>query len=263
MAMTVLAVFQSLFSTGPRVQKTCGVVASSYALPKALIATFQLIFGAITLTNTRGDQISKFGYASFGLTVAIYTVMAFINLVGHLLTPDYSMLFIVQNEVLGEILGRPDLDIPFADGVVGRLIPADDEYRRLHYQPRQIFHGKFTIDPSQDSATFEIASTADGLPSQPWTLFPPRTPGQGSPVVQIPACPLFKRKLQLYDTNASPSIARRLSSFAVLPETTEEEAAPRPQLKSFNGLAVFGTSSLFCWAGMLHNHCDVLEIEKS
>jgi hypothetical protein len=233
--------FHSLINNEPKAQETNGVIASSYALPKALIALFQLVYGALSLTNSRGDQINKFGYASFGLTVAVYTVMAFINLVGHLLTPDYSALFLVQNEVLDEILDCPDHNKNFADGVVGRLIPADGQYRNSNFQPRRLFNGAFT-----DPVNFQMEQTIDGLPAQMWTLFPPgRSNVRGNPVVQIPACPLFKRKLQLYDVNPSPSSARNIWFGRLRPAPGADRPALRPRLKRFNGVAVYGTSVFF------------------
>jgi hypothetical protein len=47
-----------------------------------------MVYGALSLADSRGDQINQFGYAAFGLIVAVYTVMAGINLIGHLLTSD-------------------------------------------------------------------------------------------------------------------------------------------------------------------------------
>jgi hypothetical protein len=52
---------------------------------------------------------------------------------------------------------RPDLsdvDERFADGVVGRLIAADDKYRTSNYQPRRLFHGRFTDVAELQGATF-------------------------------------------------------------------------------------------------------------
>jgi hypothetical protein len=96
---------------------------------------------------------------------------------------------------------------------------------------------------SEGPALFEKQQT-DGLPSQPWSLSPNGAPGAND-IVQIPACPLFKKNLQLYDNNASPSTARRLRGFVVRPEATLEEDDPRPQLKLFHGLRVFTTTIIF------------------
>ena len=235
--MAVKAWFRALRSSAPKDEEKSGVVSSSYALPKVLIALFQLVYGALSLADSRGDQINQFGYAAFGLTVAVYTVMAGINLIGHLLTPDYSTLFVVHNEVLEEIMQRSDLsDVEkrFADGVVGRLIAADDEYRTSNYQPRRLFHGRFTDVAKLQGATFQVESEVDGLPEPPWMLRPHLL---ANPTVQIPACPLFKRKLQLYGST-SPPLGRLLGER----EGLESGASPQPGLKKFYGFPVYGTA---------------------
>jgi hypothetical protein len=94
----IKAWFRALRSSAPEDEEKSGVISSSYALPKVLIALFPLVYGTLSLSGSRGDQINRSGYAAFGLTVTVYTVMAGINLIGHLLTPDYSTLFVVHNE---------------------------------------------------------------------------------------------------------------------------------------------------------------------
>lgn len=143
--------------------------------------------------------------------MATYTVMGFINLLGHLLTPDYSTLFIVNNEVLDEMLIRSNVSSGFADEIVGRLIPADEEYCLFDYQPRRLFHGRFTTVAEQGPATFNIEQTTDQPPLQPFNLVPTRI-GRipEGPIVQIPACPRFKRKLKLYETRSSLSLIDRI-----------------------------------------------------
>ena len=237
--------FHALHSSAPEGQEKSGVFSSSYALTKVLIALFQLVYGALSLADSRGDQINQFGYAAFGLTVAVYTVMAAINLIGHLLTPDYSTLFVVHNEVLEEIMQRPDLsdvDKRFADGAVGQLIAADDEYRTSNYQPRRLFHGRFTDVAELQGATFQVEPDVDGLPETPWVLTPRKISD-----IQIPACPLFKRKLQLYGST-SPPFGRLLGKKQGL----EEGAKPQPGLKDFYGSQVYGGAvilvGLLCFA---------------
>jgi hypothetical protein len=249
----IKAWFRTLRSPVPMEQEKSGFVSSSYALPKVLIALFQLVYGALSLANSRGDQINRFGYAAFGLTVTVYTVMAGINLIGHLLTPDYSTLFVVHNEVLEEIMQRPDLpnvDKRFADGVVGRLIAADDEYRTSNYQPRRLFHGRFTDVAELQGATFQVAPEVNGLPEPAWVLRPRGKYSERSeqwrtnrlslanPAVQIPACPLFKRKRQLYGSPSRPSITS-IGRLVGGRERLEEGTNPQPRLKAFYGYHVY------------------------
>ena len=247
----IKAWFRALRISKSKDEEKSGVISSSYALPKVLIALFQLVYGALSLADSRGDQINQFGYAAFGLTVAVYTVMAGINLIGHLLTPDYSTLFVVHNEVIEEIVQRPDLsdmDKRFADGVVGRLIAADDKYRTSNHQPRRLFHGRFTDVAELQGATFQVESEVDGLPEPPWMLRPcHKYDLLADPTVQLPACPLFKRKLQLYGSRSPP-----LGCLLGKKQGLEEGAKPQPGLKDFYGSQVYGGAvilvGLLCFA---------------
>lgn len=54
--------------------------SSYYSLSKSLVAILQLTYATYTLVQTKGDQIDRFGYAAFGLTVAPYLIVSFINL---------------------------------------------------------------------------------------------------------------------------------------------------------------------------------------
>jgi hypothetical protein len=48
------------------------VIGASYNLPKAIIAVVQLIYATTTLYQARGNQVTIYGYAAFGLTVVSY-----------------------------------------------------------------------------------------------------------------------------------------------------------------------------------------------
>ena len=81
-------------------------IANSYNLIKILISIGQLVFAISTLYRTRGDQIALFGYAAFGLTVTPYAVMSLVNLLGCLLCPQYSTVFLVENVALDTLLKK-------------------------------------------------------------------------------------------------------------------------------------------------------------
>ncbi|MCJ1456494.1 hypothetical protein MMC28_006855 [Mycoblastus sanguinarius] len=93
-------------------------LSSNYNLPKALIAIFQTLYASATLYRTRGDQIQRYGYAAFGLTVAPYLVMSILNLASTMLTPDYTAVYLVRSKVMEEALRRPDAGF---EGIVGTL----------------------------------------------------------------------------------------------------------------------------------------------
>ena len=76
--------------------------SSFYSASKGLIAVIQLVFASYTVYRTKGDQLSRYGYAAFGLTVAPYLIMSFVNLLSSLLTPDYSHMYLVSSDVMEE-----------------------------------------------------------------------------------------------------------------------------------------------------------------
>lgn len=49
----------------------------------------QIVFGMSTLYRTKGNQIERYGYAAYGLTVTPYALMSILNLAGNLMRPDY------------------------------------------------------------------------------------------------------------------------------------------------------------------------------
>ena len=86
---------------------------------KGLIAIFQTLYASFTLYQARGDQIQHYGYAAFGLTGVPYIVMSIINLASIVLTPDYSMMYLVESEAMEEARKREDAKF---EGVVGRIL---------------------------------------------------------------------------------------------------------------------------------------------
>jgi hypothetical protein len=75
----------------------------SQSLAKAVIAVFQTLYASFTLYETRGDQIKRYGYAAFGLTVTPYLVMSIINLVGNFLTPTFPSVYLVRDSVMQDL----------------------------------------------------------------------------------------------------------------------------------------------------------------
>ena len=100
-------------------------LSSSYSLSKGLLAIFQTVWASFTLWRTRGNQIDVYGYAAFGLTVAPYLVMSLVNLISTVLTPDYSVVYLVRTDIMEEAERREGR----FDGVVGRIPIAPDAYK--------------------------------------------------------------------------------------------------------------------------------------
>lgn len=84
----------------------------------SIFLQIEAIFAIKTLYDTRGDQITQFGYVAFGLTVAPYATMSLINLFGGLMTPQYPCLYMVESSIMDEARRRPDC---YFQGTVGCL----------------------------------------------------------------------------------------------------------------------------------------------
>ncbi len=109
-------------------------LSTNYSLPKYIIAIFQTVYASATLYQTTGDQIRRYGFAAFGLTVAPYLVMSIINLLGTMLTPDYSCVYLVRSEIMDEASRREGAKF---EGMVATL----------RADPKKIWHYvEFTID---------------------------------------------------------------------------------------------------------------------
>ena len=88
------AVVTNIFPT-PATSATSIHLAQSRDFVKILIALFQVVYSSWTLYEARGDQIERFGYVAFSLTVTPYAVMSVINLMGGLLAPVYPVVLSV------------------------------------------------------------------------------------------------------------------------------------------------------------------------
>lgn len=108
-------------------------ISSSYNFIKILVSLAQLLYAISTLYEARGDQIRRYGYAAFGLTVAPYAWMSFLNLVGNLVCPQYDSMYIVESSGLDELrqslAALPGELAPAfgVSGTVGRLSPQSEE----------------------------------------------------------------------------------------------------------------------------------------
>ncbi|PMD28625.1 hypothetical protein NA56DRAFT_683959 [Hyaloscypha hepaticicola] len=115
--------------------RTVTKISCSYSLVKAFVALGQTLFAITTLYQTKGDELERFGFAAFGLTVAPYAFMSVINLFGNLVCPEYPAMYLVESEALRSLraISAPDendLHVWF-DGVVGKLAAdSDNSVRR-------------------------------------------------------------------------------------------------------------------------------------
>jgi hypothetical protein len=117
-------------------------VSCSYNCVKILVSIAQLLIATSTLYRTRGDQVDLYGYAAFGLTVAPYAWMSFINLLGNLMCPQYDTMFVVEStelDELRELVSKSDGQTKerfLVTGTVGRLtVSAQADVRRIYKTP--------------------------------------------------------------------------------------------------------------------------------
>ena len=94
-------------------------LSSNKNFAKGLIAIFQTFYASFTLYQARGDQIQRYGYAAFGLTVVPYLIMSIVNLASNVLTPDYSVMYLVGSDAMEEAKKRANSKF---EGVVGRIL---------------------------------------------------------------------------------------------------------------------------------------------
>ena len=105
-------------------------ICKSHNSLKSIASVIQLSYACVTLYRSRGDQISRYGFAAFGLTVIPYAIMSLVNLIANILSPDYPSLYMVRSEVMVEAERRGGL----FDGTVGIIETADRQqnWQKLH-----------------------------------------------------------------------------------------------------------------------------------
>lgn len=102
---------------------TPGTEASLFALSttssfsQGFIAMLQLLFASYTLAKTDRNQLSRYGYAAYGLTVLPFLMMSFLNLLSSLLNPAYHYVYLIDSETLWEARLRGGS----FEGMVGHL----------------------------------------------------------------------------------------------------------------------------------------------
>ncbi|UNI20850.1 hypothetical protein JDV02_006899 [Purpureocillium takamizusanense] len=139
-------------------------IQTNYSVIKVLVSLGQLIFAVVTLYEARGNQIEVYGYAAFGLTVAPYIWMSFVNLLANLLCPQYSSMLLIGSPALDEMrreLAERGLEREYPiDGTVGR-ISADMEERVTKH--RAVFLASpsafYTFFAALDSKTGNVRKT--------------------------------------------------------------------------------------------------------
>jgi hypothetical protein len=164
------------------------VPAPQRGVIKGLVSLAQAIYAFYTLFQARGDQISRYGYAAFGLTALPYAVMSTINLIGTLLTPEFDALYVVQSDTLLE--ARDRFGGTF-EGVVGTLLTASTTPPEICCFVENVFSG--IVEPNRGdrdtgcSSKIQIAGYSFGISTKR-----PNPAWEGL-LIEIPACGQFHR----------------------------------------------------------------------
>lgn len=107
-----------------------GPIICSKPYAAVVITIFQLTYASVTLYQTPGDQTKRFSYAAFGLTVAPYLVMSFVNLLGNLVTPNYPVLYMVRSKVMEEAEKRTTVKFTGCVGELRELLQSPNAQRK-------------------------------------------------------------------------------------------------------------------------------------
>lgn len=102
-------------------------LSCNYSALKATAAIMQTLYASFGLYQVSGDQIKKFGYASYSLTVIPYILMSLINLLATLCQPSYPRMFLVK-------YGGPTLP-PTKEEIGGEKVEPDNLRITSHQAP--------------------------------------------------------------------------------------------------------------------------------
>jgi hypothetical protein len=209
-------------------------ISSSYNLAQVIVSLVQLVSSSITLYRARGDQLNRYGYAAFGLTVLPYVTMSIVNLIGNILTPNYQSVYLVNSTELEEAKTRGG-DF---DGTVGKIVQPHSWTAEGNHSGIASFHSeddseRFTVTVrslnSEVNETGEVWGLEelmkwedeDGRPAKDHGKFPcmdilsKPTPKR---CLEIPRCSPFEI---LGDTNSyDPPYSPLIYIFFVIPYVT-------------------------------------------
>lgn len=87
---------------------------------KAILSVIQVVSAILTLYNLRSDQLMRYGYAAYGLSVTPYAIMSLINLLYAGQVGEWPCRYILRTPILEEAERREDATFT---GVIGRVRP--------------------------------------------------------------------------------------------------------------------------------------------
>ncbi|RYP64374.1 hypothetical protein DL771_008768 [Monosporascus sp. 5C6A] len=86
------------------------------------------VAGGITIYRARGDQISRYGYGAFGLSVVPYVFMSLVNIIASLFSPEFPTMYLVHTP---DMERAKDQGGRF-EGLVGRLVLPNTPDDKVH-----------------------------------------------------------------------------------------------------------------------------------
>ena len=137
------------------------VIHRVLGVSNALHSVFQILFACFTLYFTPSDQIPRWGYAAYGLSVFPYALMSLMNVICAGFVGTYPAGQLLWTHILDEALRRPHtgMDHWFINGMVGGAKP-NAEYEQSsgpEYDPRLYVETKMTLRPqASGTETLEI-----------------------------------------------------------------------------------------------------------
>lgn len=152
-------------------QKTSTSIPSSYNARKSLVAVLQAVSAIVTLYQSKGHQIDRFGYAAFGLTVVPYALMSVINLCANLFCPEYAAMYLVRNQALQNLQHRVEdtkdesarqVVTPHDIGIAGQAGLGSVQADQSAEDQKQPDQAQKAHDDHEDQA-FEISGTVGTL----------------------------------------------------------------------------------------------------
>ncbi|KDQ57090.1 hypothetical protein JAAARDRAFT_283642 [Jaapia argillacea MUCL 33604] len=78
------------------------VLSRSQSYVKMALSVAQLVYSIITIYRTRGNQLERFGYAAFGLSVFPYAFMSLANFICIGVVGEYTHLYMLRTAVMRE-----------------------------------------------------------------------------------------------------------------------------------------------------------------
>ncbi|KDQ52007.1 hypothetical protein JAAARDRAFT_198658 [Jaapia argillacea MUCL 33604] len=117
-----------------RVNKSI-TLSRSQSYVKMAVSVAQLVYSVITIYRTKGNQLDRYGYAAFGLSVIPYAFMSLVNLICVGVVGDYTHLYMLRTDIMREAALKGGWfagaigGVTWEDGGEGRKVADEkDEY---------------------------------------------------------------------------------------------------------------------------------------